>query len=424
VRGGAAALVAATLATAAAAAAAAQDKASEPPPGWQAKPFSIENPSAGFRLALQGYVQADFRAFPDWPASDDGSDTLHADEFEWRRLRIGLEGRWKRLSFELDADPAMDESDEGSALKDAWLDLRVARALQVRAGHMKLPVSPERLTSAAKTDFAERSAPVNALTPDRDWGVLLHGEVGRALEYQAGLFEGDGSDSDRRAGTTVAARVVLKPARWLNLGGSYAQGDIEAEVPGGALEPEPKGFPGQSGSGFTFFPPAFVSGRRLRWGADARIESGPAALWGEFLEGREERFGQGPTLEDLPELRGDGWSVNATWLVTGERKTRTVTPGRPLFHGPGAVEIAVRYEELWFDDVTNEGFESAGSRAANVRPAGIRAFTGGLSWWPSSFLRLLGNVVVERFDDALRSPEPGKEGNYVSVIGRVQVHLP
>ena len=74
--------------------------------------------------------------------------------------------------------------------------------------------------------------------------------------------------------------------------------------------------------------------------------------------------------------------------------------------------------------MSNEGFESAGSRAANVRPAGLRAFTGGLSWWPSPFLRLMGNVVLERYDDALRAPEPGKDGNYVSVLARVQVHLP
>jgi phosphate-selective porin len=238
------------------------------------------------------------------------------------------------------------------------------------------------------------------------------------------VFEGDGSESDDQAGTTAAARLVLKPARWLDVSGSFAQGDVEGEPAGEELDPRPKGFSGRSASGYGFFPPVFMKGRRVRWGVDARIEAGPVAVWGEFLEGREERRGQGPTQEDLPDLRGDGWSVTATWLVTGERKTRTIRPDRPLFRGPGAVEIAVRYEELWFDDVSDEGFESAGSRAANVRPAGLRAFTGGLSWWPSSFLRFLGNVVVERFDDALRAPEPGKEGNYVSLLGRVQVHLP
>jgi len=398
-----------------------EKKKPEPPPGWRVKPFSLENPSAGFKIALRGYIQADFRSFLDWTAGDEDTGELRADEFEWRRARIGFEGEWRRVSFELDVDPAFDEGDE---LKDAWVSLRLARALQVRGGHMKLPVSPEFLTSAGKTDFVERTVAVDALGPSRDWGALVHGEISRAVEYQAGVFVGDARASDGRADTTAAARLVLKPARWLDLGGSFSQGEVQADPAGPSLDPEPKGLSGRSVTGFRFFPPVYVDGRRLRWGADARVQAGPASLWGEFLQAREERRGQGPTLENLPAVRGDGWSVNVTWLVTGEKKTRTIRPRGSLFGGPGAVELAARYEEARFDDVANEGFESAGSRAANIRPAGLRAFTGGLSWWPSVFLRLMGDVVVERYDDDLRAPESGKKGNYVSLLGRVQVHLP
>lgn len=393
----------------------------EPPPGWRVKPFSLANPSAGFEIALRGYIQADFRSFVDWTAGNEDTGELRADEFEWRRARIGVEGEWRRVSFELDVDPAFDEGDE---LKDAWIGLRLHRAFQVRGGHLKPPVSPEFLTSPAKTDFVERAVAVDSLGPKRDWGGLVHGEISRAVEYQAGVFVGDGRASDNRADTTAAARVVLKPTRWLDLAGSFSQGDVQADPAGPGLDPEPKGLSGKSVTGVLFFPPVYVDGRRVRWGADARVQAGPVSLWGEYLQGREERRGQGPNLEDLPDVRGDGWSVNATWLVTGERKTRTIRPRGSLFGGPGAVELAARYEELRFDDVENEGFEAAGSRAANIRPSGLRAFTGGLSWWPSRFLRLMGDVVVERYDDALRAPEPGKKGNYVSLLGRVQVHLP
>lgn len=399
----------------------AEQRKAEPAPGWRLGLFSVENAAAGFRLALDGYIQADFRSFRDWTAGDADSGSLRAEEFEWRRLRIGVEGEWKRLSFAVDVDPAFDEGDE---LKDAWIDLRLTRALRIRGGHMKLPLSPEFLTSAAKTDFVERSAAVASLGPGRDWGVLLHGEVGRRLEYQAGVFEGDGPDSSGRAETTAAARLVLKPAPWLDLGGSLSQADVRAAPAGPGLDPAAKGLAGHSLTAYRFFPRQFVDGRRLRWGADARIEAGPVSVWGEILEAREQRRGQGPTLEDLPDVRGDGWSVSATWLLTGERKTRTVRPRRPLVRGVGAIELAARYEALRFDDVENEGFESAGSRAGNIRPAGFRALSGGLSWWPSSFLRFMGDVVVERYTDALRAPEPGRQGNYVSLLGRVQVHLP
>jgi phosphate-selective porin len=398
--------------------------AAEPPDapqGWKVEPFSVSNQAAGFQVALTGYVQADFRSFQDWQVGDGSDPTQRADDFEWRRVRIGFEGEWRKLVFEFDVDPAFDEGDE---LKDAIVGLRFAKELEIAGGHMKLPVSPERLTSASKTDFIERAAVVASLTADRDWGGMLVGELGRTLEYRAGVFQGDTRTSPRRSGTTAAARLVLKPTEWLDVGGSFSQGDVLADAATPGIDPFAKGLEGTSATGYEFFPGVYVNGQRRRWGADARIQRGPVALWGEFLEAREERKGQGPVLEDLPDVYGRGWSATATWLVTRERKTRTIRPSRGLFAGPGAVELSARYEELWFDDVRNEGFESSGSRAGNVRPAGIRAFTGGLSWWPTRFLRLMGNVLIERYDDTLRAPEPGNAGDYVSLLGRIQVQLP
>ena len=419
-------MLGALVSLALAAAAAAQEKPPAPPPakppeGWKVEPFSITNKEAGFEVALTGYAQADFRWFQDWQVGDGTDETLRADDFEWRRLRIGFEGAWRKLVFEFDVDPAFDEGDE---LKDARLGLRFSKKLQVDGGHIKLPVSQEWLISAAKTDVIERSVVVESIAPGRDWGGTLSGELGRSFEYNVGVFEGDSRTSTRRAGTTAAGRLVLKPAGWLDLGGSFSQGDVVADPLTPGTDPRPKGLEGTSGTGYEFFPGVYVNGQRRRWGLDARLQGGPVSLWGEFLESREERKGQGPTLEDLPDVLGRGWSATATWLVTGDRKTRTIRPARGLFGGAGAIELSARYEELWFDDVSNEGFESAGSRAANVRPAGIRTFTGGLSWWPTRFLRLQGNALLERYDDPLRAPEPGNSGDYVSVLGRIQVHLP
>ena len=391
------------------------------PEGWKLEPFSISNQAAGFQVELTGYVQADFRKFQDWQVGDGLDPTLRAADHEWRRLRIGFQGEWRKLVFEFDVDPAFDEGDE---LKDARLGLRLAKPLEIHGGHMKLPVSPEWLTSAAKTDFIERAALVTSLGPGRDWGGLLQGELGRALEWRAGVFESDARTSPRRAGTTAAARLVVKPSEWFDLGGSFSQGDVLADRESPGFDPFPKGLEGTSATGYEFFHGVYVNGQRRRWGVDARVQRGPVSLWGEFLEAREERKGQGPVLEDLPDVYGRGWSATATWLVTRERKTRTIQPSRRLFTGPGAVELSARYEELWFDDVSNAGFESSGSRAGNVRPAGIRTFTGGLSWWPTRFLRLMGNVLIERYDDALRAPEPGNAGDYVSLLGRIQVQLP
>ena len=224
----------------------------------------------------------------------------------------------------------------------------------------------------------------------------------------------------------VSAEVMLQDAVRATAvaPGSTSYGRVAADPVGPGLDPDPKGFGAASQTEYSFFEPVFVDGRRQRWDAELAVRRGPVGLRAEYLQETEARDGQGPTLEDLPDVRGRGFQVAATWLVTGEKKTRTVQPRARLFRGPGAVEIGARYEEMRADDVDNQGFEGFGSRARNLRPAGYKAFTGGVSWWPTVFLRLGGNVVVERYRDALVAPETGTEGNYVSLIGRVQVMLP
>lgn len=387
-------------------------RSERPAAGWSVRPFAIDDEQAGFHVGLTGYVQADFRSYQGWSAAEDARYPTAG----WRRVRVGIEGRWQRLRFQLDVAPVLQP---GKELQDAWLELRILRELRVRAGHQKMPLGVEWLFFLSKTDFLERAAIVDALSPDRDWGVQLLGELGRLAEYRVGVFEGDGRTRANRAGTTVAGKLVLKPASWLDLTGSAALGQVKAGAGAKA-----KGFEESSLTGWTFFDPLHVDGRRLRRGVDVRVQSGPAALSAEYLDEREQRRGQGLALEDLPDVRGRGFALTGTWLLTGEKKVRTIRPRRALFGGPGAVEIAARYEEAHADDVANQGPEATGSRAANVRPAAFSALTGGVSWWPAPMLRLMGNVVLERYGDPPRAPEPGHHGSYVSLLARVQLMLP
>jgi phosphate-selective porin len=393
-----------------------------PAEGWRRDGFRLEHAS-GARIGLTGYVQGDLRSPRDVFVADDEEAGLDDTVTDVHRLRIGIDGEWKRLSFQAQVDP----QDEGEHLKDLWAEVRLHKGLRIRAGHQKVPVSRDFLTSASRLDFVDRNLAADHLGPGRDWGVVARGEPLDRVDYIAGVFVGDGGAATRsRSETTVAGRLVVSPWRPLELGGSFSQGDVEAQPAGGDLDPTPLGLVGEGPSGFRFYEPHFTNGTRRRIGADARVARGPVALVGEWLRVTAERTAQGSVGDDLPPEVGTGWSVSATWLVTGEKKDRTIEPDRPVFSGGvGAVELAARYEELAFDDDGPEGgFAGAGNRARNIRPVADRVITAGLSWWPAGWMRLMGNVALERFDDPLLAPEPGRRGEYVTILGRLQFQLP
>jgi phosphate-selective porin OprO/OprP len=400
-----------------------------------AVPAPAEGPSEGFHLrpapgfesgsfsfSLKGYAQEDYRSYRDWEVQETDLGPLRRPESQFRRGRAGVETSWGPLSGEF----TLEFAGPGTTMKDAYLELRLARELRLRGGFFKPPLGAEFLTSASKIDFVERAMLSSELAPDREWGGMAHGELGKRVSYQLGLFVGDGRDRRSRAETTAAGRVLVTVAKGVEVGGAVMLGQVEADPAGGALDPTPKGLRGVSPTGYVFSIPRFAHGERLRLNAEAAWVRGPVSLRAEYLRASEERKGQGSVFDDLPRSVGSGWAVAATWLLTGgSKKDGAGKPRRSLFRGPGAVELAARYESLSFDDDgPDTGFAGFGNRARNIRPADARGLAGGLSWWPSAYFRIMGDVVVERYGDTLLAPEPGRRGNYVTLLGRLQVQLP
>jgi len=137
-------------------------------------------------------------------------------------------------------------------------------------------------------------------------------------------------------------------------------------------------------------------------------------LKAEALLAREQRKGQSSTLTDMPDVQGQGWAASAVWRLRGEKKRQ-----------PGALEMGARYESLRFDDAGEDtGFAGFGNRARNIKPVSVQAATAGVSFWLTRWGRIMGDVVVERYGEPLVAPEPGRRGNYVTLLGRLQLHLP
>ena len=83
-----------------------------------------------FEIAPRGYVQFDWRGYPDWPVAP-GSGRLTFDTFEVRRARVGVDGRLGRVSYELTVDP---QDLDDTFVRDAFGLWRFSRRFELQAG--------------------------------------------------------------------------------------------------------------------------------------------------------------------------------------------------------------------------------------------------------------------------------------------------
>jgi phosphate-selective porin len=381
--------------------------------GVAAVAASAQEPEAGaqqkFELTPRGYVQFDWRGYPEWTVAP-GSGRLDYDTLEVRRLRAGLDGQWRRLSFEIGVDP-MDDFD-GALIKDAYAQFQVSRALRIRAGQFKLPGSREYGTSATSLNFLERSGFAQSIGAGRDLGLMATGRVRRRFDYEAGVFAGDGTGRTSRAGLTTAARIEWRATNRLVLAGSVSEGRTNA------VDSDPaNGFEGRASSGYRFFERLYVQGRRERIGADVEWTPGRWRISAEALRGYDERDEQGLDREDLPGGVSLGWS-SAIVREFGRRRG----PARSRIR---EWDLGIRFDSLTFDDTgPDTDRDSVRPRATDVRARGAQTVTAGVSWNLARWARVMTNGGLERYSENRSAPEPSKRGNYWTLATRLQLELP
>jgi phosphate-selective porin len=359
------------------------------------------------RLNFDVRLDTDFR-------SNDDVDTI--DRLSWPGRRIGVSGAlFDRLEFEVSAELG----DDRQPWRDAFVNVRGARALEVKAGRFKVPFSRERLTSLANLDFVHRSHAAAILAPGRAVGVMAHGKLaGRRLGYEAGVFGPDAEDGNviaeftdvRMRGPIYAARFTVRP-----LAGVKACRDdcpdalldldtLQLGVAGVVSEvPE-----GLSGLGSRLYSTrddvidrVYVNGRRRRSGVELSWKPGPVALAAEYMRVSDERRAQGLGGEDVAPLDVDGWYVSGVWRV----RLRQVSDASPEGgrKSPGwfrAVEFGTRLEGLRFTSGSPHPDDAWTPRAANLPARGLRVWTLGVNWEIHRMLRAQANAIREALTGA------------------------
>ena len=363
---------------------------------------AITSNDGAYELRLRAVIQTDLRLF----VNDEHKLT---DQFLFRRARPYLEGKIARVvTWRIMPDFA-----EGKAvLYDAWVDVRATDALRLRVGKAKAPFGLERLVNETATTLGERAYPT-ALSPNRDLGVELHGDLfGGVLSYSVGVYNGvpDNalSDGDQDDSKEVVARLEVGPfartgvkaIRGLRVGFAATRG----EKTGTVASPYLTGYKtfGQN----TFFsfladgaagaPPAnttLAAGLHARETAQLYWPIGPVALLGEIVvtDERVARAGQSKLLRNV------AWNGMASIVLTGEDATLNgPTPRHPLDVDAGhfgAVELAVRATELHVD---NQTFPQFADDTKVARDAVELA--AGLNWYPLPQLKIVADFARTTFE--------------------------
>jgi phosphate-selective porin OprO and OprP len=407
-------------------------KETDPAPDETVDPGTIEggsgvrftwkqHPSLRFGDALRVDFEAKFQ--------EDGHSSYGPvqglNTWELHRNRVGIKGNvYRNIEYEVEYELTEKELTDHDALlgytpssqwKDVNVNLTWVKNAQIRIGKFKVPFGLDELTGVTHNDYVYRSLGANYLAPARDVGAMVHGSFRKhGIAYATGVFahDGDNARSKKIQGgdQTFAGRVTARPIQLFGMP-SYGVLEIGTAYSIAMLSDDsfrPNGLRGRTVmTQDNFYETVYVKGHRRRWEADADWTVGPASLRAEYIHVSDDRLGQGIGDQDLPDALARSWFVSGTWLLTGEDKRRPVKAANPLFNGGiGAVEVAARYERIWFGSQPGIDAPFRNPRAETIYPEGDRALTVGVNWTLNRFVKIQISGIREHVEDAERSPVP------------------
>jgi phosphate-selective porin OprO/OprP len=397
-------------------------------------------------MALTGRVHFDYRDISGYDNSHDPDTTSIADQFEVRRARIGVKGKfYDDIGYEIVTNLVGSNS---NLVDTAWVNLGWFKPVQFQFGRFKQPMSLEEMTSSNIIPFAERSF-VNALVPTKKLGAMVHGEPKEGFVYglsvyQNGFNETNNEDDGKFVGGRVAANIA-KLADWkdsvLHVGVAGYDGEWAVKPTTTSQNSASSttrstiiGFRTE-GRGLSNIFRAQISGDNAAATPggtatdEARIEQraggielagsyGPFRVQGEYVKANFDATYDDVDAADNAQVKGDvkAWYASATWLLTGETYADFykggawggVKPKNPFSletgKGKGAWEVALRYSK--FDasdiDVVDAG---RGSRVQGTDEAD--AYTLGLNWYLNNNLRFMLDYVRTDYDVAFSPIDSG-----------------
>ncbi len=359
----------------------------------------LESADKAFELKIGGRMQFD-AFFGD--ADDDAVSTLGGpleDGTQMRRARLALAGKLEH-HFEFKWEYDFSDKDGKAKLADLYAGIvDVDGFPNLRAGHFKEPFGLEALASANDLVFMERALPA-ALVPFRNAGFQLADTLAAdKMTWAVGLFRetNDSAFGQSDGAWSGTARVTALPWATEKLDHLVHLGVAVSRRAPPADELQIKSKP-EANLALDFLDTTKLNDvdSVTLLGAEFGVLLDRMSLQGEWVRSEVAR---GAGNDDAT---FQGWYAMAAWTLTGEPRRYKATdgvfqnpkPAKSLFQdgGGGAWEVAARLSSLDLDDGAVTGGE-------------LRDLTLGLNWYPSSFTKVMLNVIRADLDKA---PDDGQ----------------
>ena len=423
--------------------------------------FTLESANGRNSMSLTGRMNLDYRfndSFENGRGDDRDTQSL-ADQFELRRARIGVKGK-----FANDFKYEVVGNLPGTATIDVVsLDWAKYDAAQLRFGKFKQPFGLEQLTSSNNIALMERSY-VDQTVPGKKLGVQVMGSPKAGFTYALSTFQNrdtelniSGGDraSGAARGTLNFAEIMGNKEMIMHVGlsaleNSYAVGTSSTSQTGHSVTANntqrgtissfrsagrglSNAFRAQVNGAELCDPTVAVSVscaseysvtvRQQAVGLEGIFASGPYKLAGEYSAGDYKGNSANTTTTGTNQVSYDTktYYVEAGWFLTGEKYASSYKNGVFSSFKPtndfdldkgnwGAVEALFRFDGYDVDNVriSQNGVASAdggriqGSKTSAVTGAtsGAKTYTGGVRWILNPNVVIRGNYSYTKFDDA------------------------
>jgi phosphate-selective porin OprO/OprP len=417
--------------------------------------FTLESANGRNSIGLTGRMHLDYRDSDIDGSGDlgggrvDDRDTASlADQFELRRARIGIKGKFaKDFKYELVTNIP------GTATVDvAYLDFAKYDQVQLRVGKFKQPFGLEELISSNNMTMMERSY-LAQTAPSKKLGFQVMGTPTTGMTYAGSLFQHN--DTERNIGpdgkSSLAGRATLNFAEIMankemvmhlglsGLSNNYSIGtatssqtDTTYVSTTAAVQPTQRGtissfrsagrglanvFRGQVGgeachvsvqpvnTGVQCASEFGASVEQRAYGLEGIFATGPFKLMGEYSGGDYKAFqGANSTQYDTKT-----YYLETGFFITGEKYADSYKGGVFSSFKPknefdldkgqwGAIELALRGEGYDVDDVKFSGSGGRIQGSTRGTEAGAKTYTAGVRWILNPNLVLKANYAVTNFD--------------------------